>query len=125
MWCNQIHPDDQEWVIQAVEHAKQHRSLYNPEHRVIRADTGTIAWLSLFGRFIYNDTGEAIRFTGVSFNINDRKQTELDLQQSLKNWQILSLRLINHPLLPLPMLKELSLTSMINSVKSQNIPTPS
>ncbi|MDX2243701.1 MAG: PAS domain S-box protein [Leptolyngbyaceae cyanobacterium bins.302] len=80
-WLNRVHPDDQERVLHQVEQAKQERSLYHPEHRVLHPDTGVVTWLSLFGRFIYNDAGEALRFTGVSLDITNRKQTEETLNR--------------------------------------------
>ncbi len=84
MWQSRVHPDDLERILQATEQARQERSLFHPEHRVIRADTGETVWLSAFGRYFYNEMGEAIRFIGVFFDISDRKQAELQLQASLK-----------------------------------------
>jgi PAS domain S-box-containing protein len=82
MWKNRVHPDDLPRVMQIIERAKEERSLYCPEYRIIRADNAEIVWLSSFGRFFYDEVGEAVRFSGVSFNNTDRKQAEEALRVS-------------------------------------------
>ncbi|MEG4302992.1 PAS domain-containing protein [Microcoleus sp. D3_18a_C4] len=82
VWQNCVHPDDLKQVLQAIETARQTRSLYSPEYRIIRADTREIRWLSAFGRYLYDADGEAVRFIGVLFDATDRKMAELALQES-------------------------------------------
>jgi PAS domain S-box-containing protein len=82
MWRSRLHPDDLERVMQKLESAQNTRSLYNPEYRIIRADTGEIRWIKAFGRFLDDETGLATRFTGVLFDASDRKLAEITLQQS-------------------------------------------
>ncbi len=41
-----------------------------------RADTGDERWLSLYGRFIYDSTGNAVRLLGVSQDVTERKVAE-------------------------------------------------
>ncbi|MEG4206841.1 PAS domain S-box protein [Microcoleus sp. Pol7_A1] len=81
-WQNCVHPDDLKQVLEAIETARQTRSLYSPEYRIIRADSGEIRWLSSFGRYLYDAAGEAVRFIGVLFDTTDRKMAELALHQS-------------------------------------------
>ena len=88
VWQNCVHPDDLKQVLQAIETARQTRSLYSPEYRIIRADTKEIRWLRAFGRYLYNAAGEAVRFIGVLFDATDRKQAELDLQESNNRFQL-------------------------------------
>ncbi len=82
VWENCVHPDDLKQVMQAAKTARQTRSLYSPEYRIIRADNGEIRWLSAFGRYLYDAAGEAVRFIGVLFDATDRKKAELALQES-------------------------------------------
>src|SRR6476661_2955541 len=82
VWENCVHPDDLKQVLQAAKTARQTRSLYSPEYRIIRADNGEIRWLSAFGRYLYDAAGEAVRFIGVLFDATDRKKAELALQES-------------------------------------------
>jgi PAS domain S-box-containing protein len=88
MWRSCAHPDDLEWVSLAAERAIQDRSLYRSEHRIIRADNGQIVWLAAFGRALYNEAGQAVRFLGIILNITDRKQTELALQQAKEGLEL-------------------------------------
>ncbi|MEG4576144.1 PAS domain S-box protein [Microcoleus sp. N3A4] len=80
-WQNCVHPDDLKQVLEAIETARQTRSLYSPEYRIVRAG-GEIRWVSAFGRYLYDGAGEAVRFIGVLFDATDRKMAELALQES-------------------------------------------
>ncbi|MEG4200652.1 PAS domain S-box protein [Microcoleus sp. Pol12A5] len=82
VWENCVHPDDLKQVLQAAKTARQTRSLYSPEYRIIRADNGEIRWVSAFGRYLYDAAGEAVRFIGVLFDATDRKKAELALQET-------------------------------------------
>jgi PAS domain S-box-containing protein len=82
MWRNRVHPDDLGKVMRALEEARRERSLYASDHRIVRADDGRIVWVRVAGRFSYDDAGEAIRFSGVSFDDTPRKRAELALRES-------------------------------------------
>jgi PAS domain S-box-containing protein len=81
LWRSSIHPDDLARVLEAREQARQCRSACSIEHRIKRADNGEIAWLAVFGRFYYNEAGQAVRFLGVSFDITRRKALEREALQ--------------------------------------------
>jgi PAS domain-containing protein len=82
VWEKCVHPDDLKQVVQAVKTARETGSLYSPEYRIIRADSGEIRWLSAFGRHLYDSSGEAVRFIGVILDATDRKKAELALHES-------------------------------------------
>ncbi len=82
MWRSRIHPDDLDRVMKARKSALETKGLYNPEHRIVRADNGAIRWVAPFARYIYNDAGAAIRFAGVDFDITESKHAEQALRES-------------------------------------------
>ncbi|GFE68171.1 hypothetical protein CFPU101_07810 [Chroococcus sp. FPU101] len=81
MWGSRVYPDDFKPVLRAMKQAKQTRSLYSSEYRIIRADNGEIRWLKEFGRFIYDEMGQAVRFIGIFFDTSEAKQQETERQQ--------------------------------------------
>ncbi|HYQ92104.1 MAG TPA: PAS domain-containing protein, partial [Candidatus Competibacteraceae bacterium] len=82
MWRRCVHPDDLPQVLRAFDSAQCERTLYAPEHRIIRVDNGRTVWLRAFGRFQYAESGEAVRFTGVCFDNTEPHQAEEKLRQS-------------------------------------------
>jgi PAS domain S-box-containing protein len=79
IWKTWIHPDDRARILEAREQALHNRSLYSVEYRIKRADNGEVGWLAVFGCYHYDETGEAIRFLGVSFDIARRKELEREI----------------------------------------------
>ncbi len=79
MWLCRVHPDDRRHVLEAQEKARREHSLHCAEYRIRRHDSQNPVWLSVFGRFLYDDQGEAVRFVGVSFDISRRKELESEV----------------------------------------------
>jgi PAS domain S-box-containing protein len=79
LWRSCVHPDDLARVLEASEQALQRRSAYSIEYRINRAVDGALVWLSVFGRYYYNESEEAVRFVGVAFDITNRKELECKL----------------------------------------------
>ena len=75
-----IHPEDRELVRKAVADARQSRSPYIAEFRVVRAD-GTVRWITASGKFYYAPNGDPERMLGVAVDITESKQAEESLQQ--------------------------------------------
>jgi PAS domain S-box-containing protein len=80
-WTSCIHPDDLERVLESREEAVKRRTAYATEYRITRADNGEIAWLAVFGRYLYDETGKAVRLLGVAFDITQRKELEREAVQ--------------------------------------------
>jgi PAS domain S-box-containing protein len=76
MWRSRVHPEDLPRVMEAVDRARKDRSIYSPEHRVLRADNGQLVRLRVFGRFLYDELGEPSRFVGMVVADRELDQAE-------------------------------------------------
>jgi PAS domain S-box-containing protein len=79
MWRNRLHPEDEQAVREAFERAITGKSNFIVEHRIIR-DDGSVMWVSAFGRYYYDESGEAIRFAGMNLDITERKRAQEELR---------------------------------------------
>jgi len=68
-----IHPEDRERVLKAVDDARQNRTVYAAEYRIVRPD-GTTRWVVSRGRFEYAPDGQATRMFGLDVDNTDLKQ---------------------------------------------------
>ncbi|MEQ9233460.1 PAS domain S-box protein [Coleofasciculus sp. E2-BRE-01] len=73
-----IHPDDREAVQQAANRSQLEQHEYHNEFRVVWSD-GSIHWIEGKGKFIYDQTGQAVRMLGTVIDISDRKQAETQI----------------------------------------------
>ena len=87
-WHSRVHPEDRAKIRQALTQAQQERSPYRIEHRIIRADNAKIVWVAAFGRAVYNEAGQAVRFLGILLDISDRKQAEEALKRMNEELEI-------------------------------------
>jgi PAS domain S-box-containing protein len=81
-WKDRIHPDDLDRVMVEVERAKEEHGLFSVEHRTVWNDGGEERWLSLYGRFFYDEAGVPVRFSGVSIDITEGKRTAEALRKA-------------------------------------------
>jgi len=79
-----VHPEDQELVIQAIGCALEEGTEYNIEFRVIWPDH-TVHWLANKAQVHYDQTGRAVRMTGINLDITERKQAQEELQR--QHWR--------------------------------------
>ena len=80
-WRDRVHPEDRQAVEQALRDAMENRTDIKVEHRIVYPN-GTIRWILLRGRGVYDETGKAIRMLGVMGDITDRKQAEFAMRES-------------------------------------------
>lgn len=76
MWSSRLHPEDRQRALADLERAKREHTLYRSEYRIIRADTGDIAWIEPRGRYLYDAAGRATRLVGVCLETTMRKHAE-------------------------------------------------
>ncbi|HEX4997445.1 MAG TPA: ATP-binding protein [Terriglobia bacterium] len=70
---NEIHPDDQERVVQAIDHALKSAKDYHVEYRIVRND-GAVRWVEGRGRAFFGPDGYPMEMAGVCSDITERKQ---------------------------------------------------
>jgi PAS domain S-box-containing protein len=75
-WRERVDPEDLERVESAMERARREHSAFAVEHRLRRPDTRELRWLALYGRFHYDESGVAVRFSGVSRDVTEQKRLE-------------------------------------------------
>jgi PAS domain S-box-containing protein len=75
-----VHPDDRGLVWNAVKDARETRSPYEAEFRVVWPN-GTVRWVSARGQFYYSPGGEPDRMLGMAVDITQRKDVEESLRR--------------------------------------------
>jgi PAS domain S-box-containing protein len=92
-----INPDDLGLVRQTIARALSAREPIDVEYRILVGDD-RLRWISSRGRPHFKPTGEPDRLLGVSIDISERKQMEVDLKERLKEIEELKRRLENENL---------------------------
>ena len=75
-----IHPDDRQYVWDAVQAALEKASPYVLEYRIIARD-GTIKWVWEKGRGVFNSDGSLICLEGLINDISERKRMEAERER--------------------------------------------
>lgn len=70
-----VHPDDRNFVSQAIDDAIKSRKPYSAEFRVYR-DDGTVRWITAMGRFYYAGNGDPERMLGLAVDSTEHKLAE-------------------------------------------------
>jgi diguanylate cyclase (GGDEF)-like protein/PAS domain S-box-containing protein len=81
VWRERTHPDDLPRVEADLQAALANHTLFEDEHRVLYPD-GTVRWVFVKGRGIYDEAGQPVRMVGVMMDIHARKQLEAERQQT-------------------------------------------
>jgi PAS domain S-box-containing protein len=80
-WSKRIHPDDIEWVMQAVEdHFARKTPFFVAEYRVLCKDN-SYKWICDRGQALWDEAGNVVRMTSSETDITERKQTEEALRK--------------------------------------------
>lgn len=87
-FTSRIHPLDLEALQQLGTRARESRSAFQMEFRVIWPDA-SLHWVSSSGSYLFDRHGEAIRMVGVVFDITERKQAEQTLAAEATRRRIL------------------------------------
>ena len=72
---NCVHPDDRQKLWAEINGAIQDKRDYFVEFRALWPD-GSVHWQSAKGKVYFDEAGRAVRMTGITMDINERKLTE-------------------------------------------------
>ncbi|WP_051283793.1 PAS domain S-box protein [Desulforegula conservatrix] len=87
-WLKGIHPEDKLRGDEEIRQALENKKEFNTEFRVIWPN-GQIRHLRAFGRVQRDETGQALRMTGINYDITAIKEAEERLLQDQKRLQSL------------------------------------
>ncbi|MBD2068433.1 PAS domain S-box protein [Leptolyngbya sp. FACHB-671] len=74
-FLSHLHPNDRDYVQQAVSTAIKRQEDYDIEFRVVWSN-GTVRWIASKGKAFYNEAGKPIRMAGINLDITNRKRAE-------------------------------------------------
>ena len=75
-----LHPDDRDRVRRTIDDTIHSGEGFDSEYRLILAD-GIVRWMSTRGSVHFDDAGKPAQLLGISIDITERKQAELDAQR--------------------------------------------
>jgi diguanylate cyclase (GGDEF)-like protein/PAS domain S-box-containing protein len=76
---NAVHPDDWKMMQTEIDGAIREKRDYIVEYRVVWPDN-SVHWRTSSGQAFYDDTGRVTRMSGITMDIDDRKQAEERVQ---------------------------------------------
>ena len=77
-------PEDQAIYARSVERAQQDHKPFVVEYRISRADDGQERWLTVLGRYMFDDENRPVRVLGIVSDITERRRLEQRVRQSQK-----------------------------------------
>lgn len=75
IWTNILHPDDRKMASDSINQAIANHAPLDNIYRIILPDK-QIRWISALGNTTYNESGQAIRMSGMCIDITERKMAE-------------------------------------------------
>ncbi len=89
-WHKIILPEDKEYAFEKVEEARVNHTEYEVAYYINRANDGALRYMRSFGKYYYNDKGEAQTLTGITIDITEQKEVEEKIKASETKFRTLS-----------------------------------
>lgn len=115
-WLSRVHPDDSECAHRRIQTAIETRYDLNDDFRILMPD-GTVRWINVHGRTIYDQAGKPQRMSGICLDITSRKIQEDLLQQSER----LAAAILNASTEPIMLIDSDGIILMTNSAMLQRL----
>ena len=81
MFRQRIHPDDLEEVFQKIQKARQQKTDYANDFRIILPD-GTMKYIRSIVHVVVSETGEIVKWFGTAMDVTERKKAEEAVRRS-------------------------------------------
>lgn len=78
---SRVHPDDRAGVMRGLEEARDTRTGFSQEYRIVRPD-GSVHWILGCGEYSYSHSGEPEALYGVVLDVTERKRAETAVRES-------------------------------------------
>lgn len=75
-----IHPEDRAMWKGAIDHAISEKSDYEVEFRIL-LPTGAVKYLRTVGQPVFSESGELVKFVGISTDITERRRAEVERER--------------------------------------------
>ena len=85
-----VHPEDVDHVRKAIEDAREGRSPYFAEFRIIPCDGRSPRWVNARGKFYYATNGDALRMLGMAVDVTERHQAEDLVRESEERFRLVA-----------------------------------
>lgn len=95
-WTNRIHPEDRERVLKALGAHLAGAGDFDIEYR-LRIEQGEYRWFRSIGKVFYNKGAQSAHFIGSLFDINDKKQAEIQAAFFITRLELISNALTEGP----------------------------
>ena len=83
IFYERLHPDDRARTRAAIEKSIADRKPYDVDYRTVSPDGQRTKVIHAIGRAFYGAAGEPVRFDGITVDVTDRRQAEVDREQLL------------------------------------------
>ena len=88
LWSKQVHPEDLERVHAEYMRCFLYGEAFSAEYRISASD-GRLRWIYDQAKMLHDENGKPLLILGVTQDITERKRAELDIQQRVKELEML------------------------------------